>query len=140
MSSTDIQKLASCLFHSRVHVNVASTMAIDGSIFDRPQIGPAYDDSPSRKYDLTCKELYLHEHFLPITRSGGIEVVHSRAELIRAVRSGLENPGRLKEARKKLVREVCTYDDGRAAERVAREVRSFLEQMVPAGNAMARTA
>lgn len=80
MSSTDIQKLASCLFHSHVHVSVASTMAIDGSIFDRPQIGPAYDDSPSRKYDLTCKELYLHEHFLPITRSGGIEVVHSRAD------------------------------------------------------------
>jgi hypothetical protein len=115
-------------------------MAIDGAVFDRPQVGPAYDDSPSRKYDLTCKELYLHEHFLPITRSGGIEIANSREELIRAIRLGLEDPGRLKDARKKLVREVCTYDDGRATERVAREVCSFVEQMVPARNAVARSA
>lgn len=140
MTGSDIQNLASCLFHSHVHVSVASTMAIDGAIFDRPQIGPAYDDSPSRKYDLTCRELYLHEHFLPITHSGGIDIVHSRAELIRAIRSGLENPARLKAARKKLVRDVCTFDDGRSTERVAREVRSFLEQMVPAGHAVARSA
>jgi hypothetical protein len=140
MSCWDIQKLASCLFHSHIHVSVASTMAIDGAIFDRPQIGPAYDDSPGQKYDQACKELYLHEHFLPITHSGGIEVVHSRAELIGAIRSGLENPDRLKEGRRKLVREVCTYDDGRATERVAREVSSFLEQTVPVRDAVARSA
>jgi hypothetical protein len=140
MSRRDIEKLASCLFHSRVHVNVASTMAIDGAIFDRPQIGPAYDDTPGRKYDQSCRELYLHEHFLPITRSGGVEVVHSRDELIRAVRSGLEEPGKLAGERKRLVREICTFDDGRATERVAQAVRSFLEQNVRAGDAVAKSA
>jgi hypothetical protein len=140
MSCWDIQKLASCLFHSRVHVSVASTMAIDGAIFDRPQIGPAYDDTPGRKFDQACRELYVHEHFLPITQSGGIEVAYGRDDLIRAVRSGLENPSRLREERKKLVREVCTYDDGRATERVAREVRSFLGQMVPAMDGVAKSA
>ena len=42
-----IQKLASCLYHSKIDINIASTMAIDGAIFDRPQIAPAYDDSPN---------------------------------------------------------------------------------------------
>jgi hypothetical protein len=140
MSRWDIQKLASCLFHSRVHVSVASTMAIDGAIFDRPQVGPAYDDRPRRKFDKACRELYDHEHFLPITLSGGIEVAYNRDELVRAVRSGLEDPGRLKEQRKKLVREVCTYDDGRSAERVAREVGSFIDQMVPAMDGVAKSA
>ncbi len=123
-----------------MHVSVASTMAIDGAIFDRPQIGPAYDDTPGRKYDKSTRELYDHEHFLPITRSGGIEVVHSRDELIGAIRSGFENPGRLREDRKKLVREICTYDDGRATERVAREVRVFLEQMVASRDTVAKSA
>jgi hypothetical protein len=132
MSRRDIQKLASSLFHSSVHVNVASTMSIDGAIFDRPQIGPAYDDSPSRRYDLTCRELYLHEHFLPITHSGGLEIVNSRNELVQSIRSAFENPGRLAEARKKLVRELCTFEDGRASERVANEVATFLEQTFPA--------
>lgn len=140
ISRSDIQKLASCLFHSHVHVNVASTMAIDGAIFDRPQIGPAYDDSPSRKFDLACRELYLHEHYLPITRSGGLEIVYSRDELIQAVRLGFDDPGRLREGRRKLVREVCAYDDGRATERVAREVRSFLGQRVPERDAVTRSA
>ena len=46
----DICKLASTLYYASVHVNVASTMAMDGAIFDKPQVGPAYDESPSRKY------------------------------------------------------------------------------------------
>jgi len=140
MPIRDIQKLASCLFHSQVHINIASTMAVDGAIFDRPQIAPAYDDSPGRKYEQTSRELYLQEHYLPITHSGGLEVVYSRDELIGAIRSALENPGRLKEARKRLVREICTFDDGRATERVARSLRSFLAENVPASDAVAKSA
>jgi len=124
----DIQKLASTLCHSAVHVNVASTMSIDGAIFDRPQVGPAYDDSPSGKFDRIAREVYLQEHYLPITNSGGLEIVRNRAELIAAVRSGLENPGRSAEGRKKLIKELITFDDGRSTERVLGAVRSFLDK------------
>jgi CDP-Glycerol:Poly(glycerophosphate) glycerophosphotransferase len=140
MPTRDIQKLASCLFHSAVHINIASTMAVDGAIFDRPQVAPAYDDTPEEKYARTSKELYLQEHYLPITNSGGLEVVHSKDQLIQAVRSALEQPQRLAEGRKRLVREICTYDDGRATERVARSVVSFLEENVMAGDAVAKSA
>src|SRR4030095_2230990 len=40
----DIDKLTSSLFPSSVHINASSSLTIDGAIFDRPQIGPAYDD------------------------------------------------------------------------------------------------
>jgi hypothetical protein len=140
MPVRDIQKLASCLFHSRVHINIASTMAVDGAIFDRPQIAPAYDDTPSRKYEKTSLDLYFQEHYLPITRSGGLEIVRSREELIQAVRSALEQPGRLAEGRKRLVREICSFDDGRATDRVARGVRSFLSERLPAEDAVAKSA
>jgi hypothetical protein len=126
----DIQKLASTLHHSAVHVNVASTMSIDGAILDRPQVGPAYDDTPGGKFDRTAREVYLQEHYLPITNSGGLDVVRSREELIAAVRSGLDNPGRLAEGRKKLVREICTFDDGKSTERVLAAARSFLDRTV----------
>ncbi|HLG98185.1 MAG TPA: hypothetical protein VKX49_17850 [Bryobacteraceae bacterium] len=126
---SDIEKLASTLHHCAVHVNVASTMAIDGSIFDRPQVGPAYDDSPARKFDRIAREVYLQEHYLPITHAGGLEIARSRAELVAAVRDGLENPGRLAAGRKQIVKEICTYSDGRCTERVAAEVRFFLNPM-----------
>ncbi len=123
---TDIQKLASTLYYSRVHVNVASTMAVDGAIMDRPQVGPAYDDTPGRKFDRTARELYLQEHYLPITHSGGLEIVRDRESFIESVRQGLEDGGRLAEGRKRLVREICTFDDGRATDRVLAAVRAFL--------------
>ncbi len=140
MRRRDIQKLASCLFHSSVHVNIASTMAVDGAIFDRPQIGPAYDDTPGRRYERTSRDLYLQEHYLPISRSGGLEIAYSKGELIQAIGSALEEPGRLADGRKRLVREICTYDHGRATERVVRQVRSFLEQSMPARDAMEKSA
>jgi hypothetical protein len=136
----DIQKLASCLYHSCVHVNVASTMALDGAIFDRPQVGPAYDDTPGSSYDQTARDLYHQEHYLPITRSGGVDIAHNRQELIRAVQSALQEPGRLRDGRKRLVRELCTYDDGRATERVAQAIHSFLAQTVAAREVVAKTA
>ena len=136
----DIQKLASCLFHSRVHINVASTMAVDGALVDRPQIGPAYDDTPGRKHERTSRDLYLQEHYLPITRSGGLEIVYSRDDLITAIRGALENPSRLSEARQRLVREICTYNDGKATERVAQGVRLFLEQRAQTRDVVAASA
>lgn len=126
LRNADIQKLASTLYHCAVHINVASTMTIDGAIFDRPQIGPAYDDSPGGRFDRIAREVYLQEHYLPITNAGGLDIVRSRSELIQAVRSALKDPGRLAAGRERIVKEICTYADGRSTERVLDEVRSFL--------------
>lgn len=122
----DIERLASSLMHGDVHVSVSSTMTIDGSIFDRPQIGPAYDDRRGHKFDRVCYELYRREHYVPITDSGGLDLVRSRAAMIEAVRGALREPGRLAAGREKLVREICTYADGRSTARVDAALRAFL--------------
>jgi hypothetical protein len=122
----DICKLASTLYYSGVHVNVASTMTVDGAIFDKYQVGPAYDDSPSRKYNRAALECYHQEHFLPIAQSGGIDIARTRQNLIRAVRSGFTNPQQMREGRRRIVQEICTFDDGRCASRVASAVREFI--------------
>ena len=123
----DIEKLVSTVYHSQVHINASSTMTIDGAIFDKPQIGPAYDDRSGRKYDQIVKDLYKREHFIPIVNSGGLELAHSRDELISLINSAFENQGRLSSERKKLVKEICTYDDGKGSERLEKVFKSFLE-------------
>lgn len=122
----DIERLASSLLHSHVHVSVSSTMTIDGSIFDRPQVGPAYDDRRGGKFDRISYELYRREHYVPITDSGGLALVRSRAAMIAAVNDALREPGRPTAGREKLVREICTYADGRSTERVDAALRAFL--------------
>ena len=89
----DIEKLASTLFHSAVHVNVASTMAVDGAIFDRPQIGPAYDDSPGGKYHRSALECYRQEHYQPVVDSGGVDIAPAASGWWRAFAPPLRIPG-----------------------------------------------
>lgn len=123
---TDIERLASTLKHTAVHINASSTMTIDGAIFDRPQIGPAYDDRSGRRYDRIVKDLYEREHFLPITYSGGLDVVCSREEMVAAVRTAFEHPEQRAEGRKRLVREICAFTDGKSTERLNRALETFL--------------
>ena len=123
----DIEKLVSTLYHTQVHVNTSSTMTVDGAIFDKPQIGLAFDDQPGRKYDQIVKDLYKREHFIPIVKSGGLELAHSRKELVSLINSAFEDPGRLSSERKILVREICTYGDGKGSERLGRAFKSFLK-------------
>ncbi len=131
VSHEDIAKLRSTLEHTVAHVNVASTMTVDGAILDRPQIGPAYDESPGGKYHRSAYECYQQEHFLPILNSGGVSLARSQAELIAALRSALLNPSAQQEGRKRIVHEICTFDDGRCTNRVAEVVLEFLGRRRP---------
>src|SRR6476620_6768088 len=38
----DIKKLCSTLAYTDLHINLCSTMTIDGAVYGKPQIGPAY--------------------------------------------------------------------------------------------------
>jgi hypothetical protein len=131
IGADDIRKLVSTLYYCGVHVNVASTMTVDGAIFDKYQVGPAYDDSPSRKYHRAALECYHQEHFLPIAKSGGLDIARSRKDLIRAVREGFTNPEPTREGRRRIVQEICTFNDGQCASRVALAVREFIGASVP---------
>ncbi len=122
----DIERLVSTLQHAAVHVNTSSTMTVDGAFFDRPQVGPAYDDRPGRPAERQVRDLYRREHWLPIAASGGMEIAESREAMVAGVRDGLTDPGARREGRQRLVDETITYTDGRATERVAAEVADSL--------------
>lgn len=122
----DVAKLVSTLAYSQVHINVSSTMTLDGAVFDRPQIGPAYDDRPGRKYARIMKELYEREHYLPITYSGGLDVVYSRNEMIDAVKTALLYPSLKAVERKQMLKKMCTFLDGKCTDRVAETLRQAL--------------
>jgi hypothetical protein len=126
ITRTDIEDLTSALKHCVVHINTVSTMTVDGAVFDRPQIGPAYDANPQKKHDRTLRELYQREHFQPIVDSGGLDIVYNREELNQAIFSAMENPQERAEGRKKIVSEICTFNDGKSTERVVKTLKSLL--------------
>jgi hypothetical protein len=121
----DIERLVSTLEHAQVHVNTSSTMTVDGAYFDRPQVGPAYDEG-GRAAERQVRDLYRREHWLPITASGGMDIAESRQAMVAAVRDGFAEPGARQEGRRRLVSEIITRRDGRATERVATGVAAEL--------------
>lgn len=127
MGRHQVVDLCSALAHTEVHVNVSSTMTLDGACFDKPQIGPAYDRRGRRRHRRRAIDLYRREHFLPIVASGGLELSRRPEELIEQVASALADPGRLAAERRAMVAAICTQVDGHATERVADEVARFLD-------------
>jgi hypothetical protein len=122
----DIQKLCTTLKYCNVHINTSSTMTIDGAIYDKPQIGPGF--SIEKKFKKIAYDLYLREHFLPITNSGGLDIPKSLEECITMINNAFENPKRKQIERKNIIHEIATYDDGKSTMRVASKLREYIER------------
>jgi hypothetical protein len=129
MGEAQIVGLCSTLAHTDVHVNVSSTLTLDGAFFGKPQIGPAYDVEGDRGERRRASDLYEREHFLPIVASGGLELPRSPTELVGQVAAALADPERLAPQRRAMLTAMCTYLDGRCTERVAEQVNAFLDDV-----------
>jgi hypothetical protein len=118
-SAADIELQMSTLCHTEVHLNVCSSMSLDGAMFDRPQIGPTFLPGATRAELRRFRGFYRQEHWLPIAHSGGVAQVGTTDELLRELSAALSGPGERAEGRRRMIDEVLAYDDGASTARVA---------------------
>ncbi len=126
VTPADIDKLVSTLKYTDVHINLCSTMAVDGSVFDKPQIAPYYDAINPHGEQL-LRQMYYQEHFLPIIRSKAIHFAASKEKLIELVYNALESPAQYAVNCKNCVKEIITYTDGLSAQRVVAKLKELLD-------------
>lgn len=120
----DIKKLISTLKHTDVHINVVSTMAVDGSVFNKPQIGPYYDDIHLSKQHL-FRNMYFQEHYLPIVKSKAVSLPKNKADYISMVNEALQDPFSHTSHNADCVKEIITYTDGQSSNRAVTAIKSF---------------
>ncbi len=125
ISDKDIAKLCSTLAYTDVHINLCSTMTVDGSVFHKPQIGPAYDEVSPQNASLLLK-MYYQEHFVPILNTKGLSLAKSKTELIDLINEALYNPDSMTKASKRIVDEIISYSDGKSTDRLIEAVRKKL--------------
>jgi CDP-glycerol glycerophosphotransferase (TagB/SpsB family) len=125
-SDDEIDVQISTFAHAAVHVNICSSMSIDGAAFDRPVITPTFVPDAPPSIRRRIRSLYRQEHWQPIARSGGVTAVGNEAELVAAIERALADPGAGHEGRRRLVADLLTYDDGRSSARVVAEVAEVL--------------
>lgn len=118
-------RLISTLKHTDVHVNLCSTMAVDGSIFNKPQIAPYYDDvnKPAEPF---LRAIYNQEHYKPIMASGVLNLAHNRNELVGHIKNALAAPSKYNTNCPECVKEIATFNDGKSTERVTAKLKTFL--------------
>lgn len=124
VSVTDIKILVSTLFYCDVHINLCSSMTIDGSIFHKPQIAPYYDDV-NKAGEPALQSIYTQKHFQSIVASGVLQFADSEEKLVSIVNKNLAIPQHIS-ACKKCVEDIITFTDGHSAKRVAQSLASLL--------------
>ncbi len=127
ITKDDITKLCSTLAYTDVHINLCSTMTVDGSAYKKPQIGPYYDDVNPSKANL-LRGMYMQQHFLPIIKTNGLKLASSRQEMVSFINEGLLAPENFTENCKKVLEEIITYADGKSTDRVVNLLKAILEE------------
>jgi hypothetical protein len=72
---------------------------------------------------------YGATHYRPIVASGGLEIARDWDALLESMRLATTRPERLREARARMVREVCGTVDGQSTRRVVDAVVRILEEV-----------
>ena len=130
----DLRVQMSSLQHSAVHVNVCSSMTLDGAVFDRPQVGPTFVPGLDRAEQRRVRDLYEREHWWPITRSGGLRTADDEEQLVAAVAASLDDPSIGREGRRRMAQDLLTYTDGAAGTRLVKEVADLVGERSVSGS------
>ena len=109
--------------HADVVINLASTMSVDGSIFDKPIVNANFDSEPGKPNQQMIDDLnHRWNHFRPVTESGGLWEVNNIDEMLTATSVYLKTPELHREGRRRIVEHVCGQVDGQCGKRMANAV------------------
>src|SRR5262249_1705979 len=112
--------------HSDVVVNVASTIAIEASIFDTPTVNVSFDGETPSEFARSARRYYRFTHYVNITKHGAVRVAEEPAQLVALVGRYLHDRSLDRDGRRRVVEEQCQFVDGRSAERMAAHVAAEL--------------
>lgn len=124
----DTKLLLNLLRSSDVTVNLGSTIALEAAIFDRPLVLAAFDGYDEEKLPWQNRlsvTLSNTVHYCDVEKTGGAWRVENEKDLIRAVKTYLENPTLHSEGRKKIV-DTLVGPVGGASQRILEHTLSLI--------------
>jgi hypothetical protein len=119
VTSESQQHLADTLRHSDVIVTVASTIAIEASIFDTPVVDVSFDGEAPTEFVKSVRRYYQFTHYANISRQGAAPVAETPVQLVEHVGRYLKDRTLDREGRRRVVLDQCQFTDGRSSERLA---------------------
>lgn len=136
ITSENQQHLADTLRHSDVIVTVASTIAIEASIFDTPVVDVAFDGEEPVEFAKSVRRYYKFTHYANIMRHGAERVADTPDALIDHVACYLADRSLDRDGRRMVVADQCQFTDGKSNERIASFVVDELMDVLGRGRTM----
>lgn len=124
----DMYGLAELMSYSDVVINVASTITIDASVFDKPVVNVAFDGFQTHPYAESCQRYYEYEHYRRIVQTGGVQIARTAEEMVAQVNRYLRDPTLESEGRRRIREEQCWKLDGQSGRRIAQYLSSLLSE------------
>ena len=118
MNFDDLESLTATLASSAVLICYASSISIDAAVMHLPVINLEFELRPTSLLIKSPTRFYALGHYRKALATGGIRLVHSRADLVEAVQNYLASSKSDAEGRARLVREQCEFTDGKAGRRI----------------------
>jgi hypothetical protein len=122
MTREDVIEVANMLDHADVVITPASTITLEGAIFDTPTVVPIFHTYQPERAARYFSERWLGQHFGRIEKLDLVPIVREAEAFGPAVARAMQDPGWYREGRKRLVRDYVQFTDGRSTERLARRV------------------
>lgn len=115
--------LVNSLRHSAVGINVASTIALELCMFDKPVINVGYNPDSVSEEVVSYARYYKFDHYEPIVESGAVEVAYSKEEMKRKLEKAFADPGERKNERRDLIAQMFGSSlDGRSGLRIGQKL------------------
>ena len=119
--------LANSLYHSDVVISVASTIAIEACIFQKPIIDIGFECDNEMQIVNSSKEIYSLTHYNNFTNFGANDIAFSRYELIDLINENLKFPDQKQKNRSDAMKAFAKNIDGQSMVRSIDALQSFLK-------------
>ena len=124
VSTTDSRLLAEVINAADIVVHIYSSLVLDASALDTPNICIDFDISNVPE-TASIRRARRASHYRPCIELGATRLAESPSHLIELVSSYLKNPSLDSWGRSEILKLVCNDDIGRSAEKIADLVRRF---------------
>jgi hypothetical protein len=119
MTRAEVDEMANMLAHADVVVTPASTLSIEGPVFDTPTVVTLFSTVRPEQHAAEIERYWLSMHFKPILANDWLPLARDVRDLRDMLVRSLADRAWYRKGRTRLLEEYVTYTDGRSYERVA---------------------
>jgi|GEM_PF-4748083 len=131
MTRDEVDEMANLLAHADLIITPASTLTLEGPIFDTPTIVTLFSTVRPELHAAATRRDWLDMHFRPIADNNWLPLADDVDELRRMVITALADPGWYRARRRQLVNHFVHFTDGCSYRRLAELIHRLSAQKLP---------